>query len=134
MTEPDHEDRAPGMGDPNRSDDVAIPGLRTGGPGSVGSSAADQVAGPAPAAGDPSALRADPDPGRSGHQGGQLGPAGGGYGSPSADASSSGGPDGEDGQQASGPGPQTDWLRSATGRPETDEPGTVARRGDETGG
>jgi hypothetical protein len=49
MTQPDHQDRAPGMGDPTRSDDTAIPGLRTGG---AGAAAEDAVDGPAPQGGD----------------------------------------------------------------------------------
>ena len=125
MTQPDHEDRAPGMGDPTRSDDVAIPGLRTGGPGSAGTAADDRLTSPAPAGDEPgasgpgpegpSAGEADPDPGSSGPQGGQLGTAGGGYGSASGEGTSGVGPDGEDVQARSGPGPQTDWLRSEGG-------------------
>lgn len=53
------------------------------------------------------------DTGESGPQGGQLGSAGGGYGTGSAAGTSGGTPDGEDVQQQSGPGPQTEWLRSA---------------------
>jgi hypothetical protein len=49
MTQPDHEDRAPGMGDPTRSDDVDVPGLRSGG---AGRGADDAVSGPAPQGGD----------------------------------------------------------------------------------
>src|SRR5690349_15866071 len=60
------------------------------------------------------------DPGDSGPQGGQLGSAGGGYGTGSAAGSSGGTPDGEDVQQQAGPGPQTDWLRSAQGMPDAD--------------
>lgn len=116
MTQPDYEDRAPGMGDPTRSDDVALPGL---GSGVAGSAADDQVSGPAPQAGDSSEIRPDPDPGRSGPQGGQLGAAGGGYGSGSGTATSGGSPDGEDVQVSSGPGPQTDWLRGAPGTGES---------------
>jgi hypothetical protein len=69
--------------------------------------------------------RRDVDPGESGPQGGQLGSAGGGYGTGSASGSSGGTPDGEDVQRQAGPGPQTDWLRSAPGMPdaETDELG-----------
>jgi hypothetical protein len=68
---------------------------------------------------------ATPEPGDSGPQGGQLGSAGGGYGTGSAAGTSGGTPDGEDVQQQSGPGPQTDWLRSAQGMadPESDELG-----------
>jgi hypothetical protein len=65
------------------------------------------------------------DTGESGPQGGQLGSAGGGYGSGSAAGTSGGTPDGEDVQQQSGPGPQTEWLRSAQDMsdPEADELG-----------
>jgi hypothetical protein len=112
MTNPDRRDTAPGKGDPTRSDDIDSPGLRTD---TAGSGAAEAVAGPAPQAGDATEIRPDPDPGRSGHQGGTLGSAGGGYGSASGDGTSGGSPDGEDVQVASGPGPQTDWLRSAPG-------------------
>jgi hypothetical protein len=109
MTTPDHRDSAPGMGDPTRSDDIDSPGLRsdTGGSG--------QAEPPAPHAGDASEIRPDPDPGRSGPLGGPLGSAGGGYGTGSGFGSSTGSPDGEDVQAQSGPGPQTDWLRSAPG-------------------
>jgi hypothetical protein len=68
-----------------------------------------------PEAGDASEIRSDPDPGRSGPLGGQLGSSGGGYGTGSGMGSSGGSPDGEDVQEASGPGPQTDWLRSTPG-------------------
>jgi hypothetical protein len=121
MTTPDHRDTAPGMGDPTRSDDIDSPGLRsdgagtgaTAGPG--GGADPGQVAGPAPTAGDTTEIRPDPDPGRSGPQGGQLGSAGGGDGSGSGAGTSGGSPAGEDVQAVSGPGPQTDWLRSAEG-------------------
>jgi hypothetical protein len=63
------------------------------------------------------------DPGESGPQGGQLGSAGGGYGSGSAEGTAGGPPDGEDVQRQSGPGPQTDWLRSAQGLPDHDTDG-----------
>lgn len=65
------------------------------------------------------------DTGESGPQGGQLGSAGGGYGTGSATGTAGGSPDGEDVQQRSGPGPQTDWLRSAEGtaHDEREEPG-----------
>ncbi len=112
---------APGLGDPTRSDDTDIPNLRQGG---AGSTAPGQTAGPAPAgADDASGDRVDP--GKSGPQGGQLGSAGGGYGSGSATGTSGGTPDGEDVQEQAGPGPQTDWLRSAQGLPdgETDDLG-----------
>jgi hypothetical protein len=119
MTNPDRGDTAPGMGDPTRSDDIASPGLRsdTGGSGAATDGGADEgrVAGPAPAAGDTTEIRPDPDPGRSGPLGGPLGSAGGGYGTGSGFGSSGGSPDGEDVQASSGPGPQTDWLRSAPG-------------------
>ena len=49
MTQPDHQDRAPGMGDPNKSDDIDSPGLRTG---VAGSGPEDAVTGPAPQGGD----------------------------------------------------------------------------------
>src|SRR4051794_4061345 len=111
----------PGLGDPSRSDDTELPSLRQGG---AGSGASDQVSGPAPGGGavdDTNVV--DLDPADSGPQGGQLGSAGGGYGSGSAAGSSGGTPDGEDVQQQAGPGPQTDWLRSAQGLAddETDE-------------
>jgi hypothetical protein len=128
MTTPDHRDTAPGMGDPARSDDIDSAGLRSDGAGSGADAStgagddAGRVAGPAPAAGDSTEIRPDPDPGRSGPQGGQLGSAGGGYGSGSGAGTSGGSPDGEDVQAASGPGPQTDWLRSAEG--EGDRGGT----------
>jgi hypothetical protein len=114
-------DQAPGMGDPTRSDDTDLPGLRQGG---AGRAPADQASGPAPS-GDADPNVVDLDPGESGPQGGQLGSAGGGYGSGSATGSSGGTPDGEDVQAQSGPGPQTDWLRSAQGLPDetTDELG-----------
>ena len=95
MTQPDDLDRAPGMGDPAKSDDTAIPGLRTGG---AGSAAQDQVSGPSP-----------------------EGTAGGGYGSVVDSGTPGGTPDGEDVQATPGPGPQTDWLRSAPGASETPE-------------
>lgn len=122
MTQPDHQDRAPGMGDPTRSDDTAVPGLRTGG---AGSGAEDQVSGPAPEEGDTGIVPGEGDPGTSGHQGGQLGAAGGGYGAESGSGTSGGSPDGEDVQVTSGPGPQTDWLRGAQGmgEPERDDLG-----------
>jgi translation initiation factor IF-2 len=112
MTQPDERDTAPGAGDPTRSDDIDSAGLRsnTGGRG-----AEDAAAGPAPHAGDSAEIRPDPDPGRSGPLGGVLGSAGGGYGTGSGFGSSGGSPDGEDVQAQSGPGPQTDWLRSAPG-------------------
>ena len=115
MTTPDHRDTAPGMGDPTRSDDIDSAGLRSDGAGSGADPETGRVAGPAPAAGDSTEIRPDPDPGRSGPLGGQLGSAGGGYGSGSASGTSGGSPDGEDVQATSGPGPQTDWLRSAEG-------------------
>lgn len=134
MTDPDFRDTAPGMGDPTRSDDLASEGLRSDTAGSgAGRDGEGQgsAAGPAPS-GDPAshpdpastpdpasnpdlASRTDPDPGRSGPLGGPLGSAGGGYGTGSGFGTSSGSPDGEDVQAVSGPGPQTDWLRSATG-------------------
>lgn len=132
MTTPDHRDTAPGMGDPTRSDDIDSPGLRSdtagsaagrdvgeglqpGGTGAGITHHSGAAAGPAPQAGDASEIRPDPDPGRSGPLGGSLGSAGGGYGSGSGSGTSSGSPDGEDVQVQSGPGPQTDWLRSAPG-------------------
>ena len=119
MTTPDHRDTAPGMGDPTRSDDIDSPGLRSDTAGSGASSdAGGTAAGPAPHAGDASATRRDPDPGGR-PLGGELGSAGGGYGSASgAGTGSHGSPDGEDVQVQSGPGPQTDWLRSADGEGE----------------
>ena len=65
--------------------------------------------------------RRDVDTGESGPQGGQLGSSGGGYGTGSATGSSGGTPDGEDVQRQAGPGPQTEWLRSATGQRWVDE-------------
>ncbi|HKF86421.1 MAG TPA: hypothetical protein VKB30_11600 [Candidatus Limnocylindrales bacterium] len=120
MTTPDRHDTAPGMGDPSRSDDIDSPGLRsdTGGSGAQTDEGSTPVAGPAPQAGDGSEIRPDPDPGRSGPLGGQLGSAGGGYGTGSGTGTSGGSPDGEDVQAESGPGPQTDWLRSAPGEGE----------------
>jgi hypothetical protein len=132
MTTPDRRDTAPGMGDPTRSDDIDSPGLRSDTAGSAPGRAAGeglepggggegvdrdsgQTAGPAPASGDPSEIRPDPDPGRSGPLGGPLGSAGGGYGTGSGFGTSAGSPDGEDVQAEAGPGPQTDWLRSAAG-------------------
>jgi hypothetical protein len=118
MTTPDRRDTAPGMGDPSRSDDIDSPGLRSDGAGSGAlSDAGDtRAAGPAPQGGNVSDVPSDPDPGRSGPQGGQLGSAGGGYGSGSAAGTGSlGSPDGEDVQVESGPGPQTEWLRTADG-------------------
>jgi len=117
MTNPDRRDTAPGMGDPTRSDDIDSPGLRsdTGGSGSTGDDGAGRVAGPAPQSGEASEIRPDPDPGRGGPLGGPLGSAGGGYGTGSGFGTSGGSPDGEDVQASSGPGPQTDWLRSAPG-------------------
>jgi hypothetical protein len=117
MTTPDRRDTAPGMGDPSRSDDIDSPGLRSdrAGSGAVTDTGASRTAGPAPQ-GDATDVPPDPDPGRSGPQGGQLGSAGGGYGSGSAAGTGSlGSPDGDDVQVESGPGPQTDWLRSADG-------------------
>jgi hypothetical protein len=121
--DPRLEDAAPGLGDPDRSDDTDLPALRQGGAGRGG---ADQVSGPQPAGdADPPGAAAmaatgTVDPGESGPQGGQLGSAGGGYGTGSAVGSSGGTPDGEDVQQQAGPGPQTDWLRSAPGLPDHD--------------
>ena len=118
MTTPDRRDTAPGMGDPTRSDDIDSPGLRSAGAGrgALADPGGGRNAGPAPKGGDASETRADPDPGRSGPLGGQLGSAGGGYGSGSgAGTGSLGSPDGEDVQVESGPGPQTEWLRSADG-------------------
>jgi hypothetical protein len=118
MTTPDRRDTAPGMGDPSRSDDIDSPGLRSDGAGSGAATdtGESRTAGPAPQAGDPSEVTPDPDPGRSGPQGGQLGSAGGGYGTGSAAGTGSlGSPDGEDVQVESGPGPQTEWLRTADG-------------------
>src|SRR3954470_20627619 len=109
-------DLAPGMGDPDRSDDTDLPGLRQGG---AGRAAGDQVSGPAPSGGGADNV-VDLDPGDSGPQGGQLGSAGGGYGSGSARGSAGGTPGGEDGQQQCGPGPRTDWLRGAQGMPDED--------------
>jgi hypothetical protein len=120
MTTDDDEltgDPAPGMGDPTRSDDRDLPGLRQGG---AGRGASDQASGPAPSGGSTDENVVALDPGDSGPQGGQLGSAGGGYGSGSATGSSGGTPDGEDVQQQAGPGPQTDWLRSAQGMPDED--------------
>ena len=121
MTTPDRNDTAPGMGDPTRSDDIDSAGLRsdTAGSGATTDAGDAGVAGPAPQGGDAPEVRPDPDPGRSGPLGGQLGSAGGGYGSGSAAGTGSlGSPDGEDVQVKSGPGPQTDWLRSADGEGE----------------
>ena len=87
MTDIDPRDTAPGKGDPTRSDDNDSPGLRSDHAGSGMS--------------DPS---------------GPAGTAGGGYGTDSLTSSSTGTPDGEDVQVQSGPGPQTDWLRSASGK------------------
>ena len=122
MTTPDRRDTAPGMGDPTRSDDIDSPGLRSdrAGSGATTDPGDSGTAGPAPQGGDPSGgasgVQPDPDPGRSGPLGGQLGSAGGGYGSGSgAGTGSLGSPDGEDVQVESGPGPQTEWLRSADG-------------------
>ncbi|HEX5828852.1 MAG TPA: hypothetical protein VFY23_15105 [Candidatus Limnocylindrales bacterium] len=132
MTTPDRRDTAPGMGDPTRSDDIDSPGLRSdtagsapgrdvgdglepGGTGEGTTSDSGQAAGPAPHSGDASEIRPDPDPGRSGPLGGPLGSAGGGYGMGSGFGTSTGSPDGEDVQVQSGPGPQTDWLRTAPG-------------------
>ncbi len=111
---------SPGLGDPTRSDDTDIPSLRQG---VAGRGAEDQASGPSPAGDSDPANVVALDPGQSGPQGGQLGSAGGGYGSGSATGSSGGTPDGEDVQQQAGPGPQTDWLRSAQDLPddETDE-------------
>ena len=119
MRTPDHRDTTPGMGDPTRSDDIDSPGLRSDTAGSGATTDAGGTAvGPAPQARDTSATRPDPDLG-SGALGGQLGSAGGGYGSASgAGTGSLGSPDGEDVQVQSGPGPQTDWLRSADGEGE----------------
>lgn len=92
----------------------------------AGSSAG--VTGPAPSGGDAGrAGRQDPEPGsadrtgadpahdpaRSGPLDGQFGSAGGGHGTGSADGASGGTPDGTDSR--GGPGPQTDWLRTAPG-------------------
>ena len=118
MTTPDRRDTAPGMGDPTRSDDIDSPGLRSDRAGSGATTDAGDTgtAGPAPQPGDAPAVPSDPDPGRSGPLGGQLGSAGGGYGSGSgAGTGSLGSPDGEDVQVESGPGPQTEWLRTAEG-------------------
>ena len=118
MTTPDRRDTAPGMGDPTRSDDIDSPGLRSdrAGSGAATDTGVGGPAGPAPGGGDASEVPSDPDPGRSGPLGGQLGSAGGGYGSGSgAGTGSLGSPDGEDVQVESGPGPQTEWLRSADG-------------------
>ena len=92
-------------------------------------------AGPAPAGGEggadeqsrPGAAdRAPTDPGedpaRSGTLGGQFGSAGGGYGTGSAGGSGTGTPDGTDAR--GGPGPQTDWLRGASGDGAGDEAGS----------
>lgn len=120
----EHDDQeledAPGLGDPHKSDDRDIPNLRQGG---AGRGAPGQLTGPAPS-GDADRTAAV-DTGESGPQGGQLGSAGGGYGSGSAAGTSGGTPDGEDVQAQAGPGPQTEWLRSAQGMgdPETDELG-----------
>jgi hypothetical protein len=118
MTTPDRRDTAPGMGDPSRSDDIDSPGLRSDGAGSgTATDAGDtRTAGPAPQGGTTSDVPPDPDPGRSGPLGGQLGSAGGGYGTASGVGTGSlGSPDGEDVQVESGPGPQTEWLRTADG-------------------
>lgn len=108
MTQPDRRDTAPGMGDPTRSDDIDSAGLRDG---LGGRGSPERLQAPAPQAGDGTEIRSDPDPGRSGPQGGQLGSSGGGYGTGSDAGTSTGGPDGADVQAATGPGPQTDWLR-----------------------
>ena len=116
MTTPGPTRHRTRKGDPSRSDDIDSPGLRSdsAGSGAVTDTGASRTAGPAPQAGDASAVPPDPDPGRSGPLGGQLGSAGGGYGSGSAAGTGSlGSPDGEDVQVESGPGPQTEWLRSA---------------------
>jgi hypothetical protein len=120
MTQSDDQDTAPGRGDPTRSDDHDAEGLRSG---MAGRGAERAVAGPAPTAGDATEVRADPDFGRTGVQDGPLGSAGGGYGSSAAQATAGGSPDGEDVQKQSGPGPQTDWLRGATGKGDR-HPGT----------
>jgi hypothetical protein len=117
MTTPDRRDTAPGMGDPSRSDDIDSPGLRSDRAGSGATTdAGDTTAGPAPQGDNTSDVPSNPDPGRSGPLSGQLGSAGGGYGTSSGSGTSSlGSPDGEDVQVESGPGPQTDWLRTADG-------------------
>lgn len=94
MTQPDDRDRAPGAGDPTKSDDIATPGHRTS---DAGSTAPGQVSGPSP-----------------------DGTAGGGYGSTVDSGQGGGTPDGEDVQAASGAGPQTDWLRGAQGLSDAD--------------
>jgi hypothetical protein len=118
VTTPDHRDTGPDIGDSSRSDDIDRPGLRSGtaDSGRVTPMTQSPGAGPAPEAPGRSQSRTDRNPGRSGPLGGQLGSAGGGYGSGSgAGTGSLGSPDGEDVQVESGPGPQTDWLRSADG-------------------
>ena len=89
MMEPNDRDHAPGVGDPTKSDDVATPGHSTS---VAGSTSPGQLSGPSPAA-----------------------TAGGGYGSTVDSGQAGGTPDGEDVQESVGPGPQTDWLRSAAG-------------------
>ena len=118
MTTPDRRDTAPGMGDPSRSDDIDSPGLRSdrAGSGAATETGEGRTAGPAPQGENRSERDAGPGsraqrparrPARS---------AGGGYGSGSAAGTGSlGSPDGEDVQVESGPGPQTEWLRSADG-------------------
>jgi hypothetical protein len=80
---------------------------------------------------DPGEVLPADHPTRSGQQGGQLGSAGGGYGSGSAYGSSGGHRDGEQGDPKAGPGPQTDWLRSAAGDGPRDVEGDPEDRGGE---
>jgi hypothetical protein len=49
VTQPDYDDRAPGIGDPTKSDDVDLPGLRSGGAGRAAEGVSDA---PAPQGGD----------------------------------------------------------------------------------
>lgn len=94
MTQPDDRDRAPGAGDPTKSDDITTPGHSRSG---AGSTSPGQLSGPSPDA-----------------------TAGGGYGSTAGSDQAGGTPDGEDVQETAGPGPQTDWLRGATGLSDRD--------------
>lgn len=116
MTEPATPPPSAAGGDPTKSDDHDTPGLRS----DLGGSAPDaSVTSPAPG-GD-----------------GQLGSASGGYGTSSGFGGSGGGPDGEDVDVNAGPGPQTDWMRSAPGAgrsgPADDERDATQDRGDAAG-
>jgi hypothetical protein len=99
MAEPDDHDRAPGAGDPTKSDDTATPGHNMS---VAGSTLPGQLSGPSPSA-----------------------TAGGGYGSTVDSGQAGDTPDGDDVQETAGPGPQTDWLRGAAGMSdrETDDLG-----------